>query len=157
MAELAVSAAHREQFERAARLFGAAEAEGNAIGTILQRPVPLPAYDAELVCARDGLGNEVFDTEVEAGRNMTIDEALSLALRGKGGRRRPSSGWESLTPAELEVVRLVSTGLTNPEIAERLLVTRGTVKVHVSHIFTKLGVRSRAELAADATRRVSDP
>jgi transposase len=51
------------------------------------------------------------------------------------------------------VARLVAEGLSNPAVAEKLLVSRGTVKVHLSHIFTKLGIRSRAELAAEAARR----
>jgi LuxR family transcriptional regulator, maltose regulon positive regulatory protein len=52
--------------------------------------------------------------------------------------------------AELEVVRLVSQGLRNDAIATRLLIARGTVKVHQSHIFGKLGITTRAELAARA-------
>lgn len=75
------------------------------------------------------------------------------AERGRGERKRPSSGWASLTPAELDVVRLTAQGLTNPQIAERLFVSRATVKAHLGHIFAKLGVATRAELAAEATRR----
>ena len=48
---------------------------------------------------------------------------------------------------------LVAEGLTNPQIAERLFVAPGTVKVHVSHVFTKLGLSTRSELAAAAARR----
>jgi len=59
---------------------------------------------------------------------------------------------------ELQVVALAAEGLTNPQIAERLFVARGTVKIHLSHIFSKLGVATRAELASEATRRsVDDP
>jgi len=94
--------------------------------------------------------------DFEAGRAMTVEEAVRLALRGKGGRRRSTSGWDSLTPTECEVVALVREGLSNPAIAERLLITRGTVKVHLSHIFTKLGVTSRAELAAEAALREAE-
>lgn len=87
---------------------------------------------------------------------MSLDEAVRFALRGRGGRRRPASGWESLTPTELDVAELVSEGLTNPAIAEKLLISRGTVKVHLGHIFTKLGMASRAELAAEAALRRRD-
>jgi DNA-binding CsgD family transcriptional regulator len=45
--------------------------------------------------------------------------------------------------------------MTNPQIAERLFVTRGTVKVHLGHIFAKLGMSTRAELAAHAARRAA--
>ena len=72
---------------------------------------------------------------------------------GRTPRRRPSSGWDSLTPTELRIVALTAGGLTNPQIAERMFVARGTVKVHLSHVFAKLGVSTRAELAAQATKR----
>jgi DNA-binding CsgD family transcriptional regulator len=55
-----------------------------------------------------------------------------------------------VTPAEWEVVRLVSEGLRNDAIARRLFIAPGTVKVHLTHIFAKLGVTTRAELAAQA-------
>jgi DNA-binding CsgD family transcriptional regulator len=59
-----------------------------------------------------------------------------------------------VTPAELGVVRLVAEGLTNPEIARRLFITRNTVKVRLRNIFAKLDVTTRAELAAQAARRL---
>jgi DNA-binding CsgD family transcriptional regulator len=59
----------------------------------------------------------------------------------------------SLTPTELDVVRLVAKGLTNPEIATRLQCSRNTVKAHLAHVFAKLSLSTRAELAAEATRR----
>jgi DNA-binding NarL/FixJ family response regulator len=55
----------------------------------------------------------------------------------------------------VQVVELVAEGLTNPEIGERLFVSRQTVKSHLSSIFGKVGVSSRAELAAQASRRTS--
>ena len=70
-----------------------------------------------------------------------------------GERKRPPKGWESLTLTELRIVALVSAGLTNPQIAERMFIARGTVKVHLSHVFVKLGVSTRTELAAQAMRR----
>lgn len=59
----------------------------------------------------------------------------------------------TLTPTEIEVVKLVAKGLTNPEIGERLFIGRGTVKAHLAHVFAKLDIATRAELAAEATRR----
>jgi DNA-binding CsgD family transcriptional regulator len=79
-----------------------------------------------------------------------LDEAVTYAARGRGTRSRPSTGWASLTPAEREVVRLVVDGLTNPQIAARLFVSRATVKTHLSHVYAKLGVANRTELAAVA-------
>ena len=87
------------------------------------------------------------------GQELSIEAALAYAARGRGRRCRPASGWPSLTPTELEVVRLVARHQSNPEIAERLFVSRATVKTHLVHIFAKLGIRSRSELAAEAIRR----
>lgn len=75
------------------------------------------------------------------------------ARRARGERRRPSFGWDNLTPMEREVVRLAAEGLSNPAIAAKLFVSRSTVKTHLVHVFAKLGVTSRAELAATAVRR----
>jgi DNA-binding CsgD family transcriptional regulator len=72
------------------------------------------------------------------------------------GSRRPRSawGWDSLTDAELKVVGLTAEGLTNPEIAERLVVSRRTVATHLEHVFCKLGLSSRVKVAAEAVRRL---
>lgn len=59
-------------------------------------------------------------------------------------------GRDSLTPTERRVVSLATEGLSNPEIAERMFIARGTVKVHFSHIYEKLDVKSRTQLAAKA-------
>ncbi|MGH9185388.1 MAG: response regulator transcription factor [Acidimicrobiales bacterium] len=70
-----------------------------------------------------------------------------------GERNRPALGWDSLTPTELQIVEQVQAGLTNPEIAGKLLMSRETVTTHLSHIFTKLDVRTRSALAASAAQR----
>ena len=65
----------------------------------------------------------------------------------------------SLTPTERQVVELAARASTNPQIADRLFIARGTVKVHIGHVFPKLGVTTRAELAAlacPARRRQHD-
>ncbi|MGH3902348.1 MAG: response regulator transcription factor [Pseudonocardiaceae bacterium] len=84
---------------------------------------------------------------------LPVDQAVAYVSRARGERKRPSAGWASLTPTEFEVVKLVATGLTNAQIGQRMFISRGTVKTHVAHAFTKLRVASRAELAAEATRR----
>ena len=81
-------------------------------------------------------------------------QAVAYLRRTRGSRGRPSTGWESLTPTELEVVRLVVAGLNNPEIGSRLFMSRGTVKTHLAHVFTKLGVGNRTELATFAAGRL---
>jgi len=59
-------------------------------------------------------------------------------------------GWASLTSTEQEVVRLAVAGLTNPEIGKRLFMSRSTVKTHLAHVYAKLGVANRTELATSA-------
>jgi DNA-binding NarL/FixJ family response regulator/tetratricopeptide (TPR) repeat protein len=73
---------------------------------------------------------------------------LGVRRGRRGARQRPHVGWESLTPTERTVGDLVADGLSNPQIAERLYISRRTVQTHVSHIFTKLDIASRAQLAA---------
>jgi DNA-binding NarL/FixJ family response regulator len=58
-----------------------------------------------------------------------------------------------LTPRELEIVRLAAEGLRNREIAERLAITEGTVKIHLHNIYEKLGVNGRSQLILHATRQ----
>jgi DNA-binding NarL/FixJ family response regulator len=71
------------------------------------------------------------------------------------GSRAPVDGWAKLTPTELAVVRHARTGLTNPEIAEQMSIARGTVKVHLSNVYAKLGVKNRTQLAGVAHERLS--
>ncbi len=83
---------------------------------------------------------------------VSVDDAVTAALRARGARLRPATGWPSLTPTEREVVALVAEGLTNPDVAERLFMSRSTVKTHLNHVFAKLGISTRAELAAAYVR-----
>ncbi|HMC80332.1 MAG TPA: LuxR C-terminal-related transcriptional regulator, partial [Acidimicrobiia bacterium] len=108
---------------------------------------------ADLDIVRTALGDDIFDATWANGAAMALEQAQAYATRGRGTRRRPTSGWDSLTPTELEVVGLVVEGLRNPEIAGRLFVSPETVKTHVSNILAKLGVVNRTELAALASRR----
>ena len=83
---------------------------------------------------------------------MSIEEAIAYAQRGRGQRKRPASGWGSLTPTELDVVRLVNEGLGNNDIATRLFVSPRTVQSHLTHVYTKLGLTSRVQLAQEVAR-----
>ena len=79
-------------------------------------------------------------------------------LRAHGVRRRlapprPRSGWEALTDAERSVARLVAEGLTNREVADRLVVSPHTVSTHLRRAFAKLSINSRADLARSAAQR----
>jgi len=86
------------------------------------------------------------------GEALSLRDAIEYAQRGRGERGRPAHGWESLTPSEQRVVELVAAGLPNKEIAARLFVSVATVKTHLIHVFGKLDVKTRAELAAAAIR-----
>ncbi|MDO8189595.1 helix-turn-helix transcriptional regulator, partial [Conexibacter sp. CPCC 205706] len=66
--------------------------------------------------------------------------------RGPQGQA-PASGWAALTASERRVAELAAEGLSNPQIAERLVISRHTVATHVSRALAKLGLRSRYELA----------
>jgi DNA-binding CsgD family transcriptional regulator len=93
----------------------------------------------------------------DVARVLAVLRTLGIR-RGRHAPRRPSFGWESLTPSELRVVGLAAEGLTNGQIAERLFVSRRTVATHLEHVFQKLGHANRVELAAEATRRATtDP
>ena len=87
------------------------------------------------------------------GRSLEWPDVARYASRARGERKRPRHGWDSLTPTEEQVVAAIVDGLTNAQIAQRLLMSRSTVKTHLEHIFAKLGVSSRAELAAQGARR----
>ncbi len=71
----------------------------------------------------------------------------------RGARNRPEYGWDSLTTTELTVAGLVASGLSNPQIGERLFISRRTVQTHLAHVFAKLGISSRAQLAAEVAHR----
>ena len=85
---------------------------------------------------------------------------LQARFRAHGIRRAPRvkhrrarRGWESLTPAEARIAGLVAEGMTNPQIAAKLFLSHRTVATHVSHILGKLDVRSRIDIAREATDR----
>jgi DNA-binding CsgD family transcriptional regulator len=79
--------------------------------------------------------------------------SLGIGRKRRGARKRPALGWEALTPSEHDVVALVAEGLTNPEVGQRLFVSRRTVQTHLSSAFRKLEITSRVELAALVERR----
>jgi predicted ATPase/DNA-binding CsgD family transcriptional regulator len=149
---LGVLAAARERLTDAARLLAAADKARRPLGYLA------PGFTANRSAAagaasqaRHILGDDRFTQAWKEGQGLTLDDAVAYAARKGGGRKRPATGWASLTPAELEVVRLVGEGLRNDAVARRLFIAPGTVKVHLSHVFAKLGITTRAELAAQAT------
>jgi predicted ATPase/class 3 adenylate cyclase/DNA-binding CsgD family transcriptional regulator len=138
---------HRE----AARLFGAAHAIRQRVG-VVRFKVWDADYEATVAALRDMLGEGDFDSAWAEGAALSTEAAIAYAQRGRGERKRPTSGWASLTPAERDVVRLVSEGLGNKDIATRLFVSPRTVQTHLTHVYTKLGLTSRVQLVQEAAR-----
>ncbi|MEV7619795.1 AAA family ATPase [Microbacterium sp. NPDC089321] len=89
----------------------------------------------------------------EARRAASSFRRAGISVR-VAARVRPSSGWEALTRTEERIARHVATGETNLEIAQELFISRRTVETHVSNILTKLGLRSRTELAVHFAHRL---
>ena len=137
--------------QNAARLFGAADAVRQRIG-VARFAVYQAGYDAAITSIRDALGEGAFDAAWAEGAALSIEEAIAYAQRGRGERKRPTSGWESLTPTERDVVRLVSEGLANKDIATRLFISPRTVQTHLTHVYTKLDLASRVQLVQEAAR-----
>jgi predicted ATPase/class 3 adenylate cyclase/DNA-binding CsgD family transcriptional regulator len=136
----------------AARHFGAAESARLATGMVRYQ-VYDAWYESSVAGLRTALGQGDFDAAWAEGAALSTEEAIAYAQRGRGERKRPSTGWASLTPAECDVVKLVAEGLTNKDVAGRLFVSPRTVQAHLAHVFAKLGVTSRTQLAQEAARR----
>jgi DNA-binding CsgD family transcriptional regulator len=140
-------------YRRAARLFGAAQGVRDRTGQV-RFQVYDSAYRASVTATRESLGDSDFEAIWARGAALSTAEAVAYAQRGRDERKRPSSGWDSLTPTEREVVRLIVTGLANKEIAAKLFISPRTVQTHLTHIYRKLGVTSRVQLAQEATRHL---
>ena len=147
----------------ATRLLAAAERYGDASR-------PLLGAKALEAAAEDFVGTDDRDqaraaftraVEIYTSLGAATDVArLRTRFRAHGIRRGPHakhrqarSGWDSLTPAETKIAALVEGGLSNPEIAAKLFLSRRTVATHVSHILKKLDVHSRTDIAREAALR----
>jgi DNA-binding CsgD family transcriptional regulator len=149
---LAEAAAGISADREAVRLLAAADRARADLGTV--RVPPEREHWAGIESRlRSELGDQAYEEARAEGTELSLEQALEWTRRGRGARSRPAGGWESLTPTEARVAELVADGLTNPAIAERLFVSTATVKTHVAHIFRKLDVHNRAELAAVSARR----
>jgi len=149
------------------RLLAAAERYGDA-GRPMLRAKALEAAAGEFVRVGDrGQARAAFTraAEIYASLGASADVArLRASFHAHGIRRGPrakhrqaQTGWDSLTPTETKIAAFVEEGLSNPEIAARLLLSRRTVATHVSHILKKLNVHSRIDIARESALRTIGP
>jgi DNA-binding CsgD family transcriptional regulator len=152
---------------RAARLFGAAAPWLPGAATDVH-PADPAARGRALDAVRARLGGAAFAAARDAGRAMPLEEAVAYALErderaappaaatgtsGATRRSSPARPESPLTRREQQVAALVAGGLTNRQIAARLVITERTAGTHVERIMNKLGVHARAQIAAWATER----
>jgi len=135
----------------AARLFGASAAARQRIG-VVRIPGLSDGHHEAVESTLDALKQREFDAAWAEGAALSTEEAIAYAQRGRGERRRPSSGWDSLTPTERNVLSLVAEGLGNKDVAERLFISPRTVQTHLTHVYAKLGLESRIHLVQEAAR-----
>jgi predicted ATPase/DNA-binding CsgD family transcriptional regulator len=181
VSNLAIVAQRQRDAARAAQLTGATEAVRETLGAapLSLSPGERAIYEASISRVRTELGPAGFASLQAAGRAMSLDEILAFARsdstqpaaplkpapaetppasRPAGPTRTPGGKAEGdrpspLTRREVEVAALVARGLTNKQIAAELTISEGTVGVHLEHIFGKLELRSRAQLAAWVVER----
>jgi DNA-binding CsgD family transcriptional regulator len=159
LAGVANLAADRGEYTRAARLFGAADALRNTLGHAFTLP-ERAAYERGVDAARPTLGDTGFVTTEAIGQTMTLEAALAEAsqflssIAASASTAAAISGVRDpgLTPRELDVLRLLIAGQSNPQIAETLFISPRTATTHVTNILAKLGVANRTEAVARAMR-----
>jgi len=149
VADLAVA---RGEPERALRLLAASQRFHTDTG-IARFPLQADRFDRARSTAHAALDDTAAIACWDAGGELSLADAVTYARRGRGERQRPQLGWASLTPTERDIVRLVAEGHTNAKIGERLFVSVHTVKKHLAHVYAKVEVDGRADLAAEVARR----
>jgi predicted ATPase/DNA-binding CsgD family transcriptional regulator len=139
------------QHERAVRLIAAAQKERTTLG-LVAFPPSRERTERSLATADAALGDDSLERALQDGARLSLREAVAYARRGRGEHATATHGWASLSPLERQVVDLASQGLSNPDIASELFISRNTVKVYLSRAYAKLGVANRTELARLAAR-----
>jgi predicted ATPase/DNA-binding CsgD family transcriptional regulator/transcriptional regulator with XRE-family HTH domain len=147
---IAIVCSECSQPERAARLLGAAE----AAYALVEVPGLVPyssVVDAAVVALRCSLGHEIFAAAHAEGRSLKAEEAVADALTVEfekmGVEPRRRAAVDGLTAREIEVIRLLAAGHSNPEIAAALVISVKTVERHLANIYVKIGARNRVDAA----------
>ncbi|QYB00764.1 protein kinase (plasmid) [Rhodococcus sp. USK10] len=143
-----ISGDHQDS-ERAAVLLGAAESLGSAVGSSPLLFHELRRYHTACErTTRELLGEQIFRARHRKGARMGLEKAISFALETDQRANVRTRTKVALTERERQVADLVTQGLSNKAIATKLEVPERTAQSHVDHIFGKLGVKSRKEIAA---------
>lgn len=150
---LAAIAVQDNSYIEATRLLAGAAARRDRIGLQWGFKVFRDIRSDTLGKIKEALSPDEFERAWQQGYAMTIQQTVGYAQRGRGERKRPPAGWRSLTPTEQQVVDLLAQGLSNKEVADKMFVSVRTITTHLTHIYSKLGVTSRTELVALATKR----
>lgn len=144
---LACLAAAQRDLQRAGKLWGAAEALRLLIGAPLSEEARA-SYDRRIALDRMPAKQKSFLSGKKAGEQMGLDEAVRYALEPSGAETKGTPIQRSypagLTAREVEVLALVAQGLTDAKVAERLVLSPRTVNAHLTSVYNKLGVNSRA-------------
>lgn len=139
---------HRDS-ERAAVLLGAAESLGSAVGSSPLLFHELRAYHSECERAsRELLGGDVYRLRHRKGARLGLEKAIAFALVEEHRQKDRNEVQGDLTDRERQVADMVARGLSNQAIATKLGISQRTAQNHVEHIFSKLGVKSRKQIAA---------
>ncbi|MEU0878207.1 LuxR C-terminal-related transcriptional regulator [Lentzea sp. NPDC005914] len=132
----------------AATLLGVADRIWEIMGRPLRTYQHLYPYHEETERAgRERLGAKGFEAAFARGQAMNVDEAIAFALDEKPPAAAPAESPSVLTRREREIAGLIAEGLTSKEIADRLVISVRTAETHTEHILTKLGFRSRVQVA----------
>jgi non-specific serine/threonine protein kinase len=150
---IAVCLVAEADYARAAELCGA----GDSLWKTLRAPIQQgPHYSAIRQSAADTcrqvLGGERFEAARQRGMSLSVAEAIAVARNETATPVTPAPA-NPLTKREREIAGLVSEGLGNREIAERLVLAKRTIDSHIEHIFNKLGFTSRSQLAVWVSRQ----
>jgi predicted ATPase/DNA-binding CsgD family transcriptional regulator len=155
LAEVAVA---QSQPEWAAHLLAAAALLREALG-VSPPPYNLANYERTVATTHAQLGEERFAAAWAEGREMTLEQVLAEQARATtpgqtstvptiqqpADTATPSPAYPGeLTPREVEILRLIASGLSNAQVAEQLIISPRTVHAHVRSIYSKLGITSRS-------------
>jgi non-specific serine/threonine protein kinase len=154
---LAWTAATDEEYERASRLLGATEAALQTIGGMGGFKLFAAAHERCEAQLRHALGDDAYAAAVQRGTDLSLDQAIAYALGEQATTPSPAPSLtrapEVLTRRERQVAGLIAQGLSNKQIATKLVIAPRTAEGHVEHILTKLGFTSRAQIATWAATR----